>query len=697
MTPLKLRRPRRRLLIWGAAAFFAALAAGPPVVTLLLQHPRIRKAVTTRLETSFGRPVEVGHFSVSLLGGLRVEANGVTVAEDARFGADFFLRAEQITASLRWPSLLRGRLEFGRLSIYRPSLNLVRNSAGEWNLLAWLPSPAVRGAPPAPPGPQIAVPRLYRIDVDAGRINFKQGLDQHPFALVEVSGSFAQSGGGAWHLDLEAQPLRAGVITQEPGLLRVRGQIGGPTSRIQPAGLTLTWSDVSLPDALRLLRGRDFGVRGGLAIELHTQTSGVGQPWSLAGSALLAAVHRWDLPPRASDPSVNLRWHGLWSPRDSRVEIAGAALEAPNSNIRVTGMLDWSGAGRRASHLRVASSGISLGDLFAWYRAFRPGVVAVAGVAGNAALEAEWRGWPLHLEQLVMATDGARISIPSLEAPVTLSRTAIRMPRPGARIELQPATLTFAAEGAGSAARSPGTLRVESSLHPAAGWRLQWSVTGQTPRAQEWLAAAAALGFSPVNAWATAGWQAQGAASLKLRGQGALWPFDAPATGGLDLRNGELRAPFFPVALRFAEAKLDVDAGGRRLRLVGAQGFGSRWNGALRSPGAGRPWEVELAGDRLDAPEFDRWLGAPGEQADPLQRALREVAASTRGALPGPRLRGSVALSPRLVWPLLGPLRAEDVMLDLLLTSPALGRKPLRVAGTIAAVRIAPLEPATER
>ena len=91
---------------------------------------------------------------------LQLYANEVTVGEDPAFGYEYFLRAEHLSAGLRWSGLLRGHFEFGTLSFSRPSLILVRSSRGQWNLERWLPpaksvsaqTPPIYGPPsPAPP------------------------------------------------------------------------------------------------------------------------------------------------------------------------------------------------------------------------------------------------------------------------------------------------------------------------------------------------------------------------------------------------------------------------------------------------------------------------------------------------------------------------------------------------------------------
>src|SRR5882762_10626312 len=81
-----------------------------------------------------------------------------------------------------------------------------------------------------------------------GRINFKTGDDKLPFAFTNVSGSVEQISLGRWQLQLEAQPWRSGVSLQSAGTIRVLGDVAGTSTRLQPAQITLHWSDASLAD-----------------------------------------------------------------------------------------------------------------------------------------------------------------------------------------------------------------------------------------------------------------------------------------------------------------------------------------------------------------------------------------------------------------------------------------------------------------
>src|SRR5271166_6403006 len=129
-------RKRRWLGLAFAAAILLLAKTG---VSGALEHGWARRTLLARLAASFGRPVDVGRFQMSLLSGLRLEADSVSVAEDPRFGQEYFLRAQQLTAGLRWTALLRGRIEFGVVSLSQPSLNLVRLPDGSWNIESWLP------------------------------------------------------------------------------------------------------------------------------------------------------------------------------------------------------------------------------------------------------------------------------------------------------------------------------------------------------------------------------------------------------------------------------------------------------------------------------------------------------------------------------------------------------------------------------
>jgi len=629
---------KRKWLRW-ILLFAIALFAASVGLSRALRTSAARRYLIAHLEASFGRPVEVGRFDFSLFDGARLEAHSVTISEDPRFGHEYFLRADTLTAGLRWPALFSGRFEFGRLSLSRPSLNLVRDAQGRWNIEQWLP-PASPGArrpgfvgPPAAPR-SISTARLYRIDVDAGRINFKQGDDKSPLALIDVSGRVDQDNAGRWALDLEAQPMRAGVELQEIGTFRLRGNIAGTSARLQPAELNLTWRGVSLADALRLSRESDFGVRGDLAVDLSarvvpsTSTSNdAGGPgaaqWSISGVARLTGLHGWKLPGRGTDPAANLSIDAAWRLGEARTQIRKLLIEMPNSHLQGAGELDWA----RGFHpeLHIDSSSIGFADVLAWYRALRPGVPENLGVDGTIGVDATLSGWPLQLEQGAFASTGGRLTAASLPSPLKIG--AINASASHGGLDFAPTEISFSAavpggmKTASADGASLDSFTMRGTIFPMGSdmfhWPPNWSfsIEGGTPRVENWLALSEALS-QPLNT----GWTAAGGFAVKLR---AVHKLESPATvwlGTMDFRGLNVSPAYVNQPLRLSKAHMEFAQVQRTITIIAAEAFDATWRGSVtrknrvRAPQEARQdtdgkWTFDVSANRLDAAGLDRWLG----------------------------------------------------------------------------------------
>ncbi len=432
----------KRKWLRGVLIVAALLAVANIGISRTLRTNAARSYLLARLAASFGRPVDVTRFDFSLFDGARLEAHSITVAEDPHFGNEYFLRAETLTAGLRWAALFSGRFEFGSLSLLRPSLNLVRDADGQWNIERWLP-PAQSGAQtgmqsaanrPGFVGP-LAVPRgfpaarLYRIDIGSGRINFKQRDDKSPFALTDVSGRVSQDSAGRWQLDLQALPMRAGVELQDIGALRVRGTIAGTSARLQPAELNVNWRAASLADTLRLARQNDYGMRGVFSVDLTArvappEAAPAGNPnsggaqWSISAVARLTGIHGWRLPGHDTDPAANLSVDASWRLGESHAQIRNLVVEMPASHLRGAGDVDW-GHGFNPQ-LHVESSTLGLADVLSWYRSLNPDVAEDLRAEGSLGLDVTMTGWPLQLQQGVIASSGATLTANSLSAPLQI-------------------------------------------------------------------------------------------------------------------------------------------------------------------------------------------------------------------------------------------------------------------------------------
>ena len=92
--------------------------------SLLVRTVRVRAFLTRQLQGAFGRPVEVREFSASFFPTPQLDAYAISVGEDPAFGNEYFLRADRLSAGLRWSGFLRGRFELGTLQLDGPSLVL---------------------------------------------------------------------------------------------------------------------------------------------------------------------------------------------------------------------------------------------------------------------------------------------------------------------------------------------------------------------------------------------------------------------------------------------------------------------------------------------------------------------------------------------------------------------------------------------
>jgi AsmA-like C-terminal region/AsmA family len=574
-------------------------------ISLLIRHTPLQKKITARLAAAFGRPVEVGSYNFTLLEGPTLRAQSVTFGEDPRFGHEYFLRAESVNVRLRWQGLLLGHLQLGTVSLDHPSLNLVRNSDGDWNLAEWLPKPPPAGSSGVVSGssaPGAPAVRFRRIEIDSGRINFKRGEEKLPFALVDVTGYVEAAGPGRWTMDLEAIPTRAAVIVQQAGVLHVSGQMGGTSSRLRPAELNASWSDASVSDVLRLARSSDYGVRGFLILIMNARTQDrVDGGWTIQSRAEFRQLHRWDLPLHPDDPAVNVISQIHWNPMDSAIEVSDASIEAPHSHARVTGRVGWdvptaaSSSESSPVSIKVASSTIDLNDLLAWGRAFHSDVAPNISFRGFASVQGEISGWPPQMNRVALTIDGGELSGPALRVAVHLGTVDFRYDRGVAA--LSPVALTFGAAG--------GSLRMETSAKRGPEMPV-FHLTGNLTQARDLVAIASAFGWN-----ISRGWDLSGPLRCDLRWQDVAYPWRTQPTGTVDFGGEQtgmsLRTPFLNLPIEDIKAHADWKPDSRHIAVSSADAFGADWSGSFDRRDTGG-WLFTLSADHLAAADVDRWL-----------------------------------------------------------------------------------------
>jgi hypothetical protein len=561
----------------------------------LLQHGWQHQRITQRLEAAFGRPVEVGNYSFSLVAGPRLEANSITVGEDPRFGSEYFLRAAQLTVGLRWAGLLRGRIELGTLSLTNPRLNLVKLPDGEWNLESWLPRPP--GNLPSAPVAGRGTVQPERIEVTDGRVDFKEAANKLPFAFVNVDGSVEQSAPGSWRIDLRTQPFRAAAGLQQAGELRLSGVVGGTSSRLRPAALRLDWYEASLPDVLRLARGNDYGMRGLFALQVMARTKGLA--WNFSSRAQFRGLHRWDLPERPDDPDANLNADAQWVPGEHRLKLEKVSVETPRSNLEATGELEW-GFDPRSSQLvgkdlqlAVLSNGVQLDDLLKGYRAFHPGVAERLKLKGMAGVNLTLTGWPPKIKEGSIGTEGFTVEGADLPGRIEVGRGAM---------EFSPRTILLPAVTI-MAGRDGGIFQVQGTVGRRVKARSDWKLDGRSKDVAALLRSADALGFR-----LEPGWAAAGPTQVHLEWKGVPRPMIRATQGTIALAGLKIRVPFLNREIEQVNGTVNLSPEQDQIQLTSAKAFSTTWSGMIQHRAAEHRWQFALASDALDASEMDRWL-----------------------------------------------------------------------------------------
>lgn len=265
-------------------------------VALFFIHPgakQIKSRIVSSISLALGRPVEISSASFRLLPHPGFELEGFVVHDDPAFSAEPLLCAQDVTASLRLWSLLRGRMEIARLSLSDPSLNLVQNASGHWNLEELLQRAAQTSVAPTAKAKTEPRPAFPYIEADSGRINLKIGEEKKPYAITDADFSLWQESENSWGLRLEGKPVRTDFNLTNTGVIKVSGSWQrSPTLRETPLQFVVQWQNGQLGQVTTLGYGNDKGWRGELS--LLTQISGSPQDLHIQASASIKDFRRYD-------------------------------------------------------------------------------------------------------------------------------------------------------------------------------------------------------------------------------------------------------------------------------------------------------------------------------------------------------------------------------------------------------------------
>jgi len=267
------------------------------VLALFLTRPgaqRLRTRIVRSISLALGRPVDVGSVTLRLLPQPGFDLRNFVIHEDPSFGAEPVLQSSDVVAIVRVSSLLRGRLEIARLSLSEPSLNLVRNSEGHWNLENLLERAARTPVAPTAKARSEIRPGFPYIEADHGRINLKFGQEKKPYTLTEANFALWQDSENTWGVRLKAQPTRTDFNLSDTGILEVAGSWQRAANLHEtPVNFALQWDGAQLGQVTKLTWGQDKGWRG--TIRLSAVLTGSPEDLTVNADASIQDFRRYDI------------------------------------------------------------------------------------------------------------------------------------------------------------------------------------------------------------------------------------------------------------------------------------------------------------------------------------------------------------------------------------------------------------------
>jgi AsmA protein len=218
---------RKRILII-AGAVLALLILIVVSLPFLISANDFRPTLEQRASQALGRKVQVGNLAFSLFSG-SLRADNLSIADDPRFSQSPFLVASSLKVGVEmWPLIFSRQLNITDITIDKPVVHLIANSANQWNY-----STLASTGNPAPSQPQAKQNNLTigSLDVTNGEVTLTPAGVTTPsiynnvqmqttnFSLASafpVALSMSLPGGGSLKLDGTVGPVNSTDATLTP-------------------------------------------------------------------------------------------------------------------------------------------------------------------------------------------------------------------------------------------------------------------------------------------------------------------------------------------------------------------------------------------------------------------------------------------------------------------------------------------------
>ena len=256
-------------------------------------HP-LRNRIARSIGSALGRRVELDSVHLRLLPRPGFDLEGLVIYDDPSFSAEPMIRAQEVSAAIRIRSLFRGRLEIATLSANEPSINLVRNEQGRWNLASLLERNAqIPAAPTGKPASERR-PAFPYLEANHARVNFKIGQTKKSYALMDADVALWQDSENSWGARIKAAPVRTDFNLTDTGQLQINAAWQRAQSlRATPMQIAVQWRNGQLGQITQLLSGKDRGWRGG--VNLTANLSGTPEALRIESQTAIENFHRYDI------------------------------------------------------------------------------------------------------------------------------------------------------------------------------------------------------------------------------------------------------------------------------------------------------------------------------------------------------------------------------------------------------------------
>lgn len=419
---MKLSRSKR---VWIIVAVVALLA-------LFLVRPganRLRSRVVESISLAVGRPVTVSSVNLRLLPQPGFDLENLVLQDDPAFSAEPILRAQEVTALLRITPLFSGRVEIARLVMTEPSLNLVRNSDGHWNLESILDRVAHIPVAPTSKVRMESRPAFPYIESDLGRINLKLGSEKTAYALTDADFGVWQESDDSWGMRLKARPIRTDFNQSDTGIVRVSGTWQRANSlRETPLHFEIQWGKAQLGQLTKLVYGTDKGWRG--TLDAAAELDGTPADLRFQSEGTIQDFHRYDVLDSTQLHLVS-KCTAHYSVLDRTLSDIDCNSPVGSGTILVRGRVEHP-TGLRTYDLQLKASDLPAQSLVAFARHLKQGLpedltargtlnseVSVRG-GGSGISNATWQGEGIASEvHLESASSGNEVILGTMPFRIT--------------------------------------------------------------------------------------------------------------------------------------------------------------------------------------------------------------------------------------------------------------------------------------